>query len=84
MQPQSFADRCLYVVRLSEDAVIPTKGTRDSVGFDLYSPQKYFIPAGGRVACEIDLRIHFPKGFFGKIESRYKSFITFLHYFKYF
>lgn len=60
----------LQIKRLSENAVIPTRGSPLSAGYDLYSAEKTTILAGGRGIVKTDLSIACPLGTYARIAPR--------------
>ena len=60
----------LIVRRLNKDAYLPVRGSEQSAGADLMSPLDYTIKPGKRQLINTDIQIIFPKGTYGKIESR--------------
>ena len=52
-------------VRLGNSAIIPTKGTESSAGFDLYSVKNVCIKL---IKTDNDFKI--PRGYFGKIYAK--------------
>ena len=60
----------LVVVPLSENAFVPTKGSGNAAGMDLYSAYNYTIEAGNRVLIKTDLKIQLPFGTYGRIAPR--------------
>ena len=46
------------------------KAYPDSAGNDLYANETKLLPARGRVCVSVDLKLAFPKGFFGQIACR--------------
>ena len=60
----------LVVVPLSENAFVPTKGSGNAAGMDLYSAYNYTIEAGNRVLIKTDLKIQLPIGTYGRIAPR--------------
>ena len=60
----------IRVVRLTENAIIPTPGSAGAAGLDLYSAYDLTVPARGLLSVETDLQIHVPKGFYGRIAPR--------------
>ena len=54
-------------VRFSNFAIVPTKGTEDSAGFDLYSVEDVTISSN---SIKIIQTGKIPKGYFGKIYAR--------------
>ena len=51
-------------------ACMPTRATSKSVGLDLYSPTKVFIPAHDKVLVDLGIAIQIPIGYYGWIASR--------------
>ena len=60
----------LLVQKLSDKAVIPTRGSEWSAGFDLSSAKNCVIPPGGRAVVPTDLAIACPAGTYGRIAPR--------------
>lgn len=61
----------LYVQRLSEHAVIPTRGSEYAAGFDLSAAEEKIIKGnGGRALVKTDLRIACPPGTYLRIAPR--------------
>jgi dUTP pyrophosphatase len=56
--------------KLKTDAIIPSRATPGSVGYDLRSIANGCVPARGSVAVETGIAVHPPMGTFCKIESR--------------
>jgi dUTP pyrophosphatase len=74
-----FVKRCLFsrkqfpdslFFRLSEFAVIPTRGSPGSAGYDLSSAEAVVVPARGKAICPTDLSIACPPGTYGRIAPR--------------
>ena len=61
----------MQVCRLSDDAIVPTRGTSHSVGFDLYSVSDVNILPRSQVLIPTDISIVLPKGTYGRIAPRY-------------
>lgn len=61
----------------SDSAIIPTKGSLDAAGWDLYASQKHTIPAYDSCKVHTDLHIAFPPGYYARIASR--SGLAFKH-----
>ena len=57
----------LMVKRHSEAAHIPTKGTPEAAGYDLYSAEEKVIPAQGKALIDTQISIRVPKGTYGRI-----------------
>ena len=60
----------LQVKRLSENAIVPTRGSPLSAGYDLSSAEETIIPAGGKGIVKTDLSIACPEGTYGRIAPR--------------
>ena len=50
----------ICVVRLTENAIIPTRGSAGAVGLDLYSAYDLTVPARGLLSVKTDLQIQVP------------------------
>jgi dUTP pyrophosphatase len=60
----------IFVKRLCREALVPRRATSGSAGFDLYISQRVVLKAGEISIIPLGICIQFPKGYFGKIESR--------------
>ena len=60
----------LRYVKLSEDALSPTRGSPKSAGFDLRSPRSTIIPAKGKELILTNLQMELPRGCYGRIATR--------------
>lgn len=60
----------LRVQLLSNLGRVPTKGSSDAAGFDLYSAVATTIPAKTRVLVKTDIAIAVPAGCYGRVASR--------------
>lgn len=58
------------VVLLSENASVPKKSVRGSIGYDLCVPKDVKVPAHSRIAIPLDIAINLPFGVEAKIEPR--------------
>ena len=54
----------------SDETKVPYKATPDAAGFDLYAAEETNVLPNSKPVVSLDLRMAFPKGFFGKIFSR--------------
>ncbi len=70
--PSSALSNCdvLQVKRLSENAIVPKRGSPLSAGYDLSSAEETVIPAGGKGIVKTDLSIACPVGTYGRIAPR--------------
>ena len=57
--------RQLRVKRLSDKAIIPTKGSPGSAGYDLSSTELVVVPAHGKALVSTQLAIALPEGTYG-------------------
>ena len=60
----------LQIVKLSSNAITPTKGSTGAAGFDLYSAYNYMLSAYGKILVKSDLQIKVPQGTYGCIAPR--------------
>ena len=60
----------LRVKQLSDKAIIPTKGSPGSAGYDLSSTESVIIPAHGKALVSTQLAIALPEGTYGRIALR--------------
>jgi dUTP pyrophosphatase len=60
----------LYVKRLSEHAILPTRGSDYAAGLDISSAVDMIIAAGQRALVNTDLMIACPAGTYGRIAPR--------------
>jgi len=60
----------IRVAKLSDLAVIPTRGSDNSAGWDLYAAEECIIPAQGKAIIKTDIAISIPKGYYGRVAPR--------------
>ena len=60
----------LKVVKLSDKATIPTRGSPNSAGLDLYSAEELVVPAGDKGLVKTDISIMCPFGTYGRVAPR--------------
>ena len=63
----------IKVAKLSEHAIIPTRGSAKAAGYDLYSAYDYVIPARGKCLAKTDVQVY--------DNNKTDIEIQFLHYF---
>jgi dUTP pyrophosphatase len=68
--PQIEKETGIRIQRLSEEARIPTRGSRLAAGHDLYSIEDILIPCNNRALVKIGLAIAVPEGTYGRIAPR--------------
>ena len=64
-------------VKMSSNAVTPTRATEGSVGLDFYSPAKYIIPPHSQLLIPTQIKLRIPLGHYGRLAS--KSGLAILH-----
>ena len=67
----------LPFVKISADAVTPTRATGGSAGLDFYSPADYIIPPHGQLLVPTQIKLQIPLGYYGRLAS--KSGLAILH-----
>merc|ERR1712098_893770 len=60
----------LLIAKLSDKAIIPTKGSSKAAGYDLYSAYDYTIPPRGKVLAKTWVQVKVPHGTYGRIAPR--------------
>ena len=70
MTSSSIKNSILLVKRLSENAIIPTRGSPFSAGYDMSSSERTVIKAGGKGIVRTDLSIACPDGTYARIAPR--------------
>ena len=60
----------IRVVLLSEDAVVPSRKTKEAAGYDLSSTEEVTIPARGKASISTGIGFRFPTGCYGRISPR--------------
>ena len=63
----AMAGLTLQVKRLSEFAVLPTRGSAGAAGYDLSSAHDGEVPARGKALLKTDLAIAVPSGTYGRV-----------------
>jgi deoxyuridine 5'-triphosphate nucleotidohydrolase len=56
--------------KLHSGARLPTRGTAQSSGLDLYSVENYTLEKGERVAVRTGLSLAIPRGYYGRVAPR--------------
>ena len=65
-------------VKMSSEAVTPTRATEESVGLDFYSPADYIIPPHSQLLIPTQIKLRIPLGHYGRLAS--KSGLAMLHH----
>lgn len=60
----------LRFIKLSPNAILPTRGSEYSAGLDLYASEAVEIPAGKSAGVLTGLAVEIPLGFYGRIAPR--------------
>jgi dUTP pyrophosphatase len=60
----------LQVTRLVDNAILPSRGTAESAGYDLFSTEGYVILPGHRVVVSTGISIKCPPGTYARIAPR--------------
>ena len=68
----------LLFVKMSSDAVTPTRATENSVGLDFYSPADCIIPPYCQLLIPTQIKLRIPLGHYGRLAS--KSGLAILHH----
>lgn len=69
----------LKIKRLSEEAVIPTRGTEDSAGLDMFVTESYLLKPGETKLFKTGIAMEIPKGMYGMLRPRSSAFKRGLH-----
>ena len=67
----------LSFVKISADAVTPTRATGGLAGLDFYSPADCIIPPHGQLLVPTQIKLQIPLGYYGRLAS--KSGLAILH-----
>ena len=60
----------MNIVKLSDKAQIPSKGSAGAAGYDLYTTESYELKPGERKAFKTDIKLAIPEGFYGRVAPR--------------
>jgi len=60
----------LCVRKLTDNAYLPTRGTQQSAGYDLYAAYACSVPAHGKLLVKTDIAISVPIGTYGRVSPR--------------
>lgn len=60
----------MNIIKLTENAITPTKGSKEAAGFDLYSNNTFTIPAGATLKVTTGIAMEIPSGTFGALFAR--------------
>ena len=68
----------LLFVKMSNNAITPTRATEGLVGLDFYSPANYIIPPCSQLLIPTQIKLGIPSGHYGRLTS--KSGLAILHH----
>lgn len=60
----------LRIKRLSQNAILPVRGSAQAAGYDLASAEYVVVPAHGKAIAKTDLAMVIPEGHYGRIAPR--------------
>jgi len=60
----------LNVTKLVPSAILPSRATSGSAGYDLYSTDSYVVLPGRRVVVSTGISVHLPPGTYGRVAPR--------------
>ena len=60
----------LFVKRHSPEATLPTRGSREAAGLDLYAAKDLTIPPLGKAKVSTDISISIPYEHYGRVAPR--------------
>ena len=60
----------LQVTRLTDNAILPVRGSAQAAGFDLHSTDGYVVLPGNRVVVSTGITVKLPNGTYGRIAPR--------------
>ena len=60
----------IKVKKLSPNAKIPTKGSSEAAGLDLYSAEDCIVPKKGKFLVPLGIALAVPKGYYGRMAPR--------------
>lgn len=64
------SDVQLFVKLLSEKATLPTRGSEEAAGLDLYAATAVTIAPGGKALVPTDISVNIPPGHYGRVAPR--------------
>ena len=67
----------LPIVKMSVNAITPTRATEGLIGLDFYSPSDYIIPPHSQLLIPTQIKLQIPLGHYGRLAS--KSGLAILH-----
>jgi len=68
--PEKRGPTSLRIMKLSDKAIIPTKGSQFAAGHDIYALTDGLVPAKGQTMVETGIAIGLPEGTYGRLAAR--------------
>jgi len=68
--PEKREPTSLRIMKLSDKAIIRTKGSRFAAGHDIYALRNGLVPAKGQTIVETGIAIGLPEGTYGRLAAR--------------
>jgi len=68
--PEKREPTSLRIMKLSDKAIIPTKGSRFAASHDIYALTDGLVPANGQTMVETGIAIGLPEGTYGRLAAR--------------
>jgi len=68
--PEKREPTSLRIMKISDKAIIPTKGSRFAAGHDIYTRTDGMVPAKGQILVETGIAIGLPEGTYGRLAAR--------------
>ena len=60
----------IYFKKLTDQAKVPTQGTKYAAGYDLYAAEDVLVNTMGRKLVKTNISISIPEGYYGRIAPR--------------
>ena len=64
--PQTY----LFITRLLDKATVPTRGSAEATGLDLYSTEEVVVPKRGSALVDLQIAMAVPPGCYGRVAPR--------------
>ena len=69
-EPTNMKGESLKVKKLHDDAIVPTRATEGSIGYDLHAYDEAILPKNERRSVGTGISIAIPEGHYGRIAPR--------------
>jgi len=60
----------IQIKKLSDKAVIPSRGSKYAAGYDLYAAEEALVNISGRKLVKTNISVSIPEGYYGRIAPR--------------